>query len=280
MVTDIAKQFVENWDYQRKIGATSINMDHYLTAIKHLLNVEKNQGIRGNEHYNTILKDKDRRMFGVCRFIKQAPYVDRHSIGKAYLKLLDKTQSYLAISDPVKTDTIVTSRFNLPLTDKLDNFEMYNRLHEKVQGLARKGKKIDYITTNINMAGNENVAIMNERIRGQLESGKEVWASWSLAKLHASNVYFGRPHYKNLLNDWVPFKNVHVWTHMSFIHSKIFYFDRIVASVGSYNFQHNATDHAYESTAICMDENLNRKLDVIMVEDMANSIPLIYSAIR
>ena len=56
----------------------------------------------------------------------------------------------------------------------------------------------------------------------------------------------------------------------------IFYFDRILASVGSYNFHHNSTDHAYESTSICLDENLNRELDKILVMDMANSIPLIF----
>jgi phosphatidylserine/phosphatidylglycerophosphate/cardiolipin synthase-like enzyme len=82
------------------------------------------------------------------------------------------------------------------------------------------------------------------------------------------------------MTDWMPFKNVHIWKHMSFMHSKIFYFDRVVASIGSYNFQHNATDQAYESTAICMDEDLNRDLDKILVQDMANSIPLIFSRVR
>jgi phosphatidylserine/phosphatidylglycerophosphate/cardiolipin synthase-like enzyme len=157
---------------------------------------------------------------------------------------------------------------------------MFNRLHLRVQKLARRGLPIDYITTNINMAGNENVAIMNERIRDELRRGKELEANWSLAKLIATNNYYGVPHYNNLMKDWMPIQNVHIWNHISFMHSKIFYFDRIVASVGSYNFQHNATDQAYESTAICMDETLNHELDKILVQDMANSIPLIFSRVR
>jgi hypothetical protein len=217
-------------------------------------------------------------MKGVCRFVKQAPYKDRHSIGKAYLLLLDKLQKHLVINDPIKSDTFMKSRFQLPLIEYFDSFEMFNLLHNKVQSLAKAGKSIDYITTNINMAGNENVALMNEEIKEQLE-GNESWqANWSLFMLGASNRYFGKPHYKNLIKDWVPHRSVNVWTHISFMHSKIFYFDRIVASIGSYNFHHNATDHAYESTSICMDDELNQQLDQILIMDMANSIPLIYSS--
>jgi hypothetical protein len=48
-----------------------------------------------------------------------------------------------------------------------------------------------------------------------------------------------------------------------------------MASVGSYNFHHTSTDQAYESTTICMDKNLNDELDKILVQDMANSVPLV-----
>lgn len=280
MVTDIAKQFVENWSYQTL----------YVKGLKRLMNFEKTvvanlkserqAGVRGDQFYNQILSNPETRMNGVCRFIKQAPYQDGQSIGKAYLKLLDRVQNHLVITDPVKADTYVAKPSDAPVSEMMDSFEMFNKLHVKVQGLAKRGLPIDYITTNINMAGNENVAIMNERIKDQLNVGKKLVANWSLAKLIASNSYYGKPHYKNLMTDWLPHKNVHIWTHLSFMHSKIFYFDRIVASVGSYNFQHNATDQAYESTTVCLDENLNRALDKILVQDMANSIPLIYSRVQ
>lgn len=280
MVTDIAKQFVENWEYQRIYIKGLKSLTSQIRVVKANLASERKNGLRGDEFYNQILSNPDTRMAGVCRFIKQAPYQDRHSIGKAYLKLLDRVQRHLVIEDPVKSDTYVGKPSDAPISEMMDNFDMFNLLHNKVQSLAKKGLPIDYITTNINMAGNENVAIMNERIKDQLNEGKKLVANWSLVKLIASNSYYGKPHYKNLMTDWMPFKNVHVWTHMSFMHSKIFYFDRIVASVGSYNFQHNATDQAYESTAICMDESLNRDLDKILVQDMANSIPLIFSGVR
>lgn len=283
MVTDIDSQFLENWEYHlKRIKPTKrralSTVKNYLAKVQEQLKLEKSQGLRGRKLYPKILSSPETRMKGVCRFIKQAPYKDRHSIGKAYLLLLDKLQKHLVINDPIKSDTFMKSRFQLPLIEYFDSFEMFNLLHNKVQSLAKAGKSIDYITTNINMAGNENVALMNEEIKEQLE-GNESWqANWSLFMLGASNRYFGKPHYKNLIKDWVPHRSVNVWTHISFMHSKIFYFDRIVASIGSYNFHHNATDHAYESTSICMDDELNQQLDQILIMDMANSIPLIYSS--
>lgn len=280
MVTDIVKQFVENWNYQAGLNKKLYPLTDYANAVVRQLLTERMSGLRGQRLYEKVLGNPASRMNGVCRFIKQAPYEDRHTIGKAYLVLLNKLERHLVITDPVKSDTLVTKMSEAPLAEKFDNFDMFNLLHRKVQEVAKRGKKIDYITTNINMAGNENVAMMNDRIKEQLEAGKNLRANWSLAKLLASNSYYGKPHYKNLMKDWMPIPSVHIWKHMSFMHSKIFYFDRIVASVGSLNFQHNATDQAYESTAICMDENLNRKLDVLLVEDMANSIPLIFSTLR
>jgi phosphatidylserine/phosphatidylglycerophosphate/cardiolipin synthase-like enzyme len=277
MVTDVARQFLENWHYQMLLNEKLSHLKHLELQVSTRLKNERVRGRRGNHLYQKILGDVSTRMKGVCRFIKQAPYEDRHTIGKAYLKYLSQVSRHLVITDPVKSDSFVSSTTKLPWIEKGDNFEMYNLLHLKVQDLARAGKSIDYITTNINMAGNENVAILNERIKTQLARRQELAANLSLMQINFTNSYYGKPHYKNLLKDWYPYKKVHVWNHISFMHSKIFYFDRVAASVGSYNFQHNATDHAYESTVICLDEKLNRELDVILVEDMANSIPLIFS---
>lgn len=284
MVSDISRQFMENWNYYLKTygnekGKLS-SMDHDYHQLLQKLQEERDEGLRGRHLYQKILGSPETRMRGVCRFIKQAPHEDRHTVGKAYLLLLDKLSRYLVITDPIKADTVVERKRDLPLIDRWDSFDMFNQLHLKVQQLARSGKKLDYITTNIDMAGNENVAMMNERIKEQLEEGQDFRANWSFLKLFASNKYYGGDHYRNLLHDWAPIPSVNVWTHISFMHSKIFYFDRIVASIGSVNFQHNATDQAYESTSICMDDELNRQLDRILVTDMANSIPLIYSDLR
>ncbi len=281
MVADVAEQFIDNWNFHLSIHGNQSGFLQSLNKekekITNLKNLQRDLKLRGSAHYLETLSHKEKRMKGVCRFVAQMPHLDVHTIGKAYLQLLDQVQNHLIITDPIKSDSFTEDKRDLALIDKWDSFEMYNLLHTKVLDLAKKGKRVDYITTSIDMAGNENVAIMNERIQDQLSRGKKVRALWSYLKLIASNKYFGKPHFKNLLKDWAFVPNVYVWNHIAFMHSKIFYFDRIVASVGSYNFQHNATDQAYESTAICMDKNLNSQLDRILVQDMVNSIPLIFS---
>jgi phosphatidylserine/phosphatidylglycerophosphate/cardiolipin synthase-like enzyme len=277
MVSDVARQFIENWEYQSTLNKKIVPLNQFKELIKNKMAVEKSLGLRGKDFYTKILGDAKTRMSGVCRYIKQAPYEDRHTIGKAYLKILENVQNHLVITDPAKSDSYVSKRTDTPFIGWFDNYEMFNALHTSVQNLAKKGLSLDYITTNINMAGNEHVAMMNEKIRNQLSENNKLSADWSFLQIGLVNNYFGKPHYENLMKDWMPFNNVHIWTHISFLHSKIFYFDRILASVGSYNFHHNSTDHAYESTSICLDENLNRELDKILVMDMANSIPLIFS---
>ena len=280
MVTDIVRQFVENWDYQTTLTKKHLPLKTYKIYVKNQLQLEELRGLRGKKYYEQILGNSATRMQGVCRFIKQAPYEDRHTIGRAYLKLLDQVSDHLVITDPTKSDTLVQKKSDTTLLESMDNFEMANLLFNKVQGLAKNGLKIDYITTNMNMAGNETVAQMNEKIRNDLEKGHTLKANIAFANIGLVNRFFGVAHYKNLLKDWVPHQSVSVWNHISFMHSKIFYFDRLVASVGSYNFYHNSTDHAYESTSVCMDKSLNQELEKILVQDMANSLPLVYSELK
>jgi phosphatidylserine/phosphatidylglycerophosphate/cardiolipin synthase-like enzyme len=280
MATDVAEHFIRNWNYhvtlqKRKLGLTLL--DDAAKKIEETKVRERSEGKRGASLYSKKLATKNTRMAGVCRFISQDPYRDGQTVTKAYLKLIDHTKNYLAITDPVKSDTFVANKKQLPLFERMDTFEMFNLLHEKVQDFMKRGKKVDYLTTSMNMAGNENVAIMNEHIANDLEGRHPIKANWHFGVLTFSNNFYGKPHFKNLLKDYVPFPNTTVWTHISFLHSKIFYFDRIAASIGSVNFQHNATDHGYESTAICMDEELNRQLDRVMVQDMANSMPLVFA---
>ncbi len=275
LVLDVLKQFVENWNYQVQIRPKHQPLIELSKWIDKETLLQRQRGERGREFYQSILMDPERRMKGVCRFVKQAPYSNPHSIGQTYVELLSHVQNSLVITDPLKSDTYRKYALEgLPI-GWFDSYEMFNQLHEAVQTVAKKGIAIDYLTTSLPMAGSENVPVLNKKIAEDKENEKIIAANYSWLKLAGLNYFFGRPHYKNLLDDWVPFENVHVWTHISFMHSKIFYFDRVLASVGSYNFHHSSTDQAYESTTLCMDESLNQKLDQILVQDMVNSLPLL-----
>ena len=275
LVLDVIKQFVENWNYQVKLKPSHQPLHELSDWIKKETLLQRQRGERGREYYRSILLDPDRRMKGVCRFIKQAPYSNPHSIGQTYVELLSHVKNSIVITDPLKSDGHRKYALEgLPI-GWFDSYEMFNQLHDAVQTAAKKGITIDYLTTSLPMAGSENVPVLNKKIADDKEDEKILSANYSWLKLTASNYFFGRPHFRNLLKDWVPFENVHVWTHISFMHSKIFYFDRVLASVGSYNFNHSSTDQAYESTTLCMDESLNQQLDQILVQDMVNSLPLL-----
>ncbi|MBY0517220.1 MAG: phosphatidylserine/phosphatidylglycerophosphate/cardiolipin synthase family protein [Bacteriovoracaceae bacterium] len=280
MVTDMSIGFLEDWQHfvEKRVRPGVTSAHHYLEESFAQKKREYTQKLRGASNYASILSNPVTQMKGVCRFIKQSPYQDGNSIGKAYLKILDSVKDYLIITNPIASDGVVTkwNRAWLPPIEIADHFEMYNQLYKKIQSLAKNGLKVDYLTTNIDMAGNENVAIYNERIQEDQLQGHDFAANMNLLKIYLSNTYYGTNHYKQLLNKWITIPSVNVWTHISFLHSKVMHFDRQMASIGSYNLQHNATDHAFEVTTICQDESLNDQLDKVLVLDMANSIPLVF----
>ncbi len=279
MVTDIAQGFLTDWEHffnsKKRDGITSA--EKIQQRVRSQREQETDQFQRGSSLYQHLLSGPGRSK-GVCRFIRQSPYEDVHRIGKVYLEMLKATRRYLALTNPVFSDTKVTpsGRLELSPLEWRDKFFMYNQLFTQLQVMAKRGMKMDFVTSNVDMSGNENVVIFNEAISRQQEENRDWASNLNLFKIHLSNAYYGIPHYRNMLTDWVPYNNVHLWTHISFMHSKVVHFDRISASVGSYNIQHNATDHAYEVTTLCQDDHLNQQLDQMFVEDMVNSIPLVF----
>lgn len=275
MVRDVALGFLTDWqhfiDKKKRSRVTSVT--HLIELVQKKMKLERAQGLRGHEHYSKNLTTN-----GVCRFIRQSPYEDGTRIGKVYLAMMKATENYLALTNAVFADSKVTllNRAKLPPIEWADSFKMYNQLFDQLQSMAKKGLTMDFVTTNIDMAGNENVAIFNQVISEEQSRNRDWVSNWNLFKIYLSNAFYGEPHYKNMLKDWVPHKNVRLWTHISFMHSKVVHFDRLAASIGSYNIQHNATDHAYEVTTLCQDDTLNRELDHMFVEDMVNSIPLVF----
>ncbi len=305
VVTDIAKGFIEDYEhfYNKKLkqkirkanriyGKRAIQIRSAKRSLENwkefsianqretleaILKNENDTGKRGQELYDEVLSNKDLRMKGVCRFLQQSSYNDRTSIGKGYLKYLDNTKSYLGIMTLELLDTKYLSRKDRPLIEKFDNFEMYNKLHDKIQLMSNDDNmQIDLLTSGPEVAGNEGVAILLEQIRKDIANGKTRTANTKIKLTNFWNNDYRRPHYNHLIKDYVTLKNVDIWIHISFTHPKVFYFDRVAVSIGLYNLHHNATDHAFENTVICTDEKLNNEMDEAFVRDMINSVPLVY----
>ncbi|EPZ51900.1 PLD-like domain protein [Bacteriovorax sp. BAL6_X] len=289
IVTDIAIGFLKDWQYFRKkiFLVNRADLSSELNYYKARLKWEKDNNLRGQDHYHEVLKNKETRMKGVCRFIQQSPYEHQTNIGDAYLLALNNIDKYLGIMDPIRSDTYYKSVLkDAPLIEKFDTFKVFNKLHNKIKDLQERGVSLDFITTGTDMTGNEIIDINNEEIK-KLILNKKISDKALIKKIKKRlksikkwNDYFGEAHFENLINDYSAFNNTRVWLHISFLHSKVFYFDRILASIGSYNFQHNATDHSYENTLLCLDKELNKELDEVFIRDMANSVPLKFNKLE
>ncbi|MFG1484269.1 phosphatidylserine/phosphatidylglycerophosphate/cardiolipin synthase family protein [Halobacteriovorax sp. HFRX-2_2] len=303
LVTDIAIGFLKDWQYFKKkntriirgnrgsiirrTGQHIANLDKELNFYKARQEWETKNELRGQAQYHKVLNNKEERMNGVCRFIQQSPYEYQNNIGDAYLLALNHIQNYLGIMDPIRSDTYYNSVFkDAPLIEKFDTFKMFNKLHYKLKGLQERGISLDFITTGTDMTGNEIIDIKNEEIKdlilteGISDKLLRKKIEKKLKSIKKWNDHFGEAHFANLIKDYSGFDNTRVWLHISFLHSKVFYFDRILSSIGSYNFQHNATDHSYENTLLCLDKELNRELDEVFVRDMANSVPLKFNNLK
>jgi phosphatidylserine/phosphatidylglycerophosphate/cardiolipin synthase-like enzyme len=288
MVTEVSMGFVEDWQHfytkwrdgrwlsRRKAKLLPLDMKAELSGLRVTLSNQRANGLRGRDLYAAKLNDKQAREAGVCRFVQQSPYKDRLSIGKAFVKYLDRTTDYLGIIDPAKMDPVYDEDTRPGLKEKWDSFAMYNQLHKRVLGLAQNGAEVDFITSSYDMAGNEAIATNYALIKSALKRSDFASAQSALSSIDTFNKDLGVPAFTNLLNDFAPVSRLTVWNNIGYEHSKVFYFDRLWASIGSYNFQHNATDHSYENTAICSDKALKEQLDEIFVRDMANSMPLVF----
>ncbi|HEX4925014.1 MAG TPA: phospholipase D-like domain-containing protein, partial [Bdellovibrionales bacterium] len=306
MVTDMRANFAEDWNHfanknkyvgrNRRIAPIPQSV---IDAIEAQRAAERASGLRGADHYSRWLKDPEQRMNGIGRYIAQKPYKDINTITEAYLQYLDGVSNYLGITNPVPWDTRTEAPATRGLRPHYLSFNNFNRLHDKVQELMRdrKGVRVDYITSGGDFAANEAVPMTVDRIAGYVERGAYVRANANQVWLDKTTPFLNKlkKPFENLLKDYVVrakkpgttvtseeayFDNVAVWVHLAFIHQKIFYFDRLAASIGSLNFLQNATDHAYEATAIIQDAALNREIDHAMVLDMANSFPFTFKNIE
>lgn len=286
LVTDVTLKFIQDWHhFTTKSNASRYNRQlpifdpTYINKMTQQKVTERQSGLRGQKFYALWLNDKKERLNGLGRFIAQKPYLNESTITDTYIQLINSAQNYLGITNPQAKDTFTTDSEKINLKPIKDIFTNFNRLFLTLQNVIKTKPNVhlDYITSNEKFVFNEAVPMTVERIKNYLQKGKIFSANLNQIWLTDYSLKYAEPQYLNLINDYLPYPNVNVWLHISFIHSKILYIDRIAASIGSFNIHHNATDHAYESTVLAMDANLNQQLDQAMIFDMANSNPFIFA---
>jgi len=289
VVTDVALNFMEDWNHfvlKKKFLGRNRKRKPFsekdFDSIEARKQEERKASSRGADNYSRWLGDRRTRMKGIARYIAQKPYRNPSVITDSYLKYLDQVQSYLGITNPQALDTRAQGRPNhRGLRPIYNSFKNFNRLYDRIQNLMGEHPNIhvDYLTSGVNFGLNEAVPMTMDRINRELDNNAYVRVNLNQLFIDRTNHHMAPGPYKNLVNDFRQHPNADVWINISFMHTKVFYFDRIAASLGSFNVHHNATDHAYECTMVIQDEGFNRQLDQEMVLDMANSVPFVYKKI-
>lgn len=228
---------------------------------------EEAQGLRGKNRYGSILRDKQARNEGVCRFLTQNPDTDKHKLSKVFIEYMKNAQERINLT----TGSIY---FDLPEHKEKERArDTWNkRLFRSIFAANERGVKLDIIGNGID-GGYGEVSNMINRIK-------------------LRNRYNFKPIHKTIyaiLTGWLdkgaakknqPYlefiqkrPNARAWSNFQYMHAKMMQFDRLVNIVSSYNLEEWSADKSHETAIICMDKNLSQEMDRSFLRDFVNSVP-------
>lgn len=281
MVLDVLLNFMRDWNHFVSKGF-SLTGNHKnelfdgfeFNLIEDAQNAQRESGLRGAGNYDGWFQNYSARPQGMARFIGQSPYRDIDTITEAHLMYINGLQSYFALTTPHIFGTHTPDKEGLVFTQRYRNFNrLFNSIQNKLSGLS--GFEMDLLTTGAGFAVNEATPMFEARMQRLVENGHPALANLNLRILNSTNRrLYRKMTYDYIVGDWASHDNARVWTHMSYLHSKIWLFDRVAVSIGSLNLHNNATDHSYEATVIVHDEDFIRETEKQLALDLANSIPM------
>lgn len=258
-VTDLMAVFVDVWGKNQKKDNTSVNT--YKTFVKNQLKVEKNNSVRGHDHYRDWLSSPESRMKGVCRVVSQRGGADPINIADVYLKYIDASTEHILIESP-----------GITFNKKKVNSKRRNELViESLRNRAKQGLNVDFLTNGIGGGMGEFSDMVNdleEKTSSNLLDHLFNWFDSTLAKISIGGAR------KNLL-DLEKGANIRVHQYFNYLHSKAWMFDRIASSIGSWNLDVMSAEKNFETTMICLDESLSREVEGQFAKDFANAVPLV-----
>lgn len=224
-------------------------------------------GQRGAEMYSKVLNDPKSRSNGVCRMVLQGPDTDKNMLTKVFMEYFDKAQERMSLT----TGSIY---FDLPDHKSKERArETYNKkLFRSIFAATDRGVKLDIIGNGID-GGYGEVSNMINRIKMKsrfdfkpihktIYSILTGWLDKGAAKKN-----------QDYLEYIANLPNARAWMNFQYMHSKMIQVDRVVSMVSSYNLEEWSADKSHEGSVICMDEKLNKQMDVSFLKDFANSVP-------
>lgn len=243
-VIDIAKRFVKLFNIVSPKNIALLN--DYNRQIHLLENSAKELGHIGQQHYASWLSSKQ----PVCRYVTQTPLSDedQYNITWVYHALTKEAQRRVVMQVP---------QFN-PFGS-----EPQQILYTSLKDLAERGR-VDLITNGV---GYIRANIIRDQ--GFLRYIHDMLGYNLGGKIIAKGL-FNNGGFLGTTYDGVKGSQINTYIHSSWVHGKVFLFDQIAVSIGSFNLDESSVTWT-EDALICMDPNLVKAVEAELTKDFSLS---------
>jgi phosphatidylserine/phosphatidylglycerophosphate/cardiolipin synthase-like enzyme len=258
-VTSLLESFIRLWKkYDAKLRPIALG-EHTLATN---LADERERGVRGSENYARWFSDPATRMKGICRTAVQGNNAEPQKIVSLLLRYLEEAQSSFYLTSP---------EIEFDLKRKIEYIDML------AQTMADKAKNHDfnlaYITNGFDGGIGEKGIFIRTSAQNANLVGDRFWEDMLTPLVDEDGRDVSRRVRASI--DTLIQSGVHGYQYFNYIHAKVFYFDRILVGIGSWNFDVYSANNNHECAIFCMDEKLRLQIEKQIVLDMVNSVPIV-----
>jgi phosphatidylserine/phosphatidylglycerophosphate/cardiolipin synthase-like enzyme len=261
-VTSLLDSFVKLWKkYDSELRPIAVG--EYTLASN--LSAEHSAGVRGSENYGRWLGNPETRMNGICRTAVQGNNAEPQKIVMLLLRYLEAAQHSFYLTSP---------EIEFDLERNQEYHDMLARLMQEKASIA--DFYLAYITNGFDGGLGEKSIFIRKSAQDANLAGDRFWEDMLTPLVDED----GRDVSRRVRNTIQPLiqAGVHGFQYFNYIHAKEFYFDRLLVGVGSWNFDGFSANNNHECAIFCLDKDLRQQIEIQMVLDMINSVPIIPSA--
>jgi phosphatidylserine/phosphatidylglycerophosphate/cardiolipin synthase-like enzyme len=259
-VTDLLKSFIKLW---KKYDKENRGIELGETILAKRIEEEQFDGVRGSDNYARWLRDPETRMKGICRTAVQGNNAEPQNIATLLIRYLESAENSFYMTSPeieFDLDSNVPKRI-----DRLAGL-----MREKVR---KKKFYLAYITNGTDGGLGETNAFMRSRIKDSQLMAETFWEDMLIPMIDNDNREVNK-RVRQAISPLIE-AGMNGFQYFNYIHAKVFYFDRLLVGIGSWNFDSFSADNNQESAIFCLDEKLRKQIEEHMVLDMINSVPII-----
>ena len=256
-VTDLTSEFIEFWkSHARK---NNHSLASFEAELKQAKEVQRIAHTRGTAFYEEQLSNPLTRMKGVCRMMLQSSHDRNYSYGDVLKSYAANSKESMIFTGP---ELEYSPRHSIPFFDEVRT------------AATQRGVKVELVGNGVDGGSGEITTEMRLQMEEASEDRRKLRYDFFHKLLNIEPQHVARGHRKNLRELSIT-PGIRTWTYFNYIHAKQAYFDRIVTSISSFNFDTASFDRNIEAGAICMDENLSAEMEPQLTLDLVNSVPVI-----